>query len=439
MQFNDYNHTLAGCDFRACGIGVNSTGGANFYVRDSHFERSRIMDLRVRGEHGISVRRCTSTGSRLFIEEATIAPLTVQDCQVSDWTNPTGAITLGSGPVLLFACVFTRPPNRHPAIVPRNNRPLIVSNNRSAGTEALVKPGNSRRVTEISAGSTGGSLRSAGQVFFSDKVCMPGKVFDAKRDFGAKADDQTDDTAAIQAAIDAARKHGRQALAYLPSGDYAVTKTLKVIGRDYCFGGSGTHSRLLWRGPDGGVLLRVHDPEDVTMENLDVGNAGSQKNAIDILQTGSGAPAGMHYERVWVFGMYRKQAFVKGLQCRDLGPGTVMTADHFNGNLRFTDCARARLLFNTSFEGAIVVEGRQPHRDGLLGFMTRLATINTNGLCVKDSQNLMMSDYYVESADRMMEFHGNTGDPAVSGDWPCRWASSWRPGFLPIGSGAAGT
>jgi hypothetical protein len=121
MQFNDYNHTLAGCEFRDCGIGVNSTGGANFYVRDSHFARSRILDVRVRGEHAMSVRRCTSTDSRMFIEEATIAPLTVQDCQVADWTNPEGALRLGSGPVLLFDCVFTRPTNRLAPIVPGNH------------------------------------------------------------------------------------------------------------------------------------------------------------------------------------------------------------------------------------------------------------------------------------------------------------------------------
>jgi len=65
--------------------------------------------------------------------------------------------------------------------------------------------------------------------------------------------------------------------------------------------------------------------------------------------------------------------------------------------LKFTDCSRANLLFNTSFEGAFVVEGKEPEALGAR-FMTRLATINTNGLYVKDSQNLVLSDYYVESA-----------------------------------------
>jgi len=40
------------------------------------------------------------------------------------------------------------------------------------------------------------------------------------------------------------------------------------------------------------------------------------------------------------------------------------------------------------------------------------ATINTHGLDV-DSQSLVVSDYYVESADRMMEFSA-IRDPAAA-------------------------
>ena len=205
MQFNDYNHTVAGCEFVGCGVGVNSVGGANFYVRDSHFEKSSIMDIRARGEHGISVRRCASSGSRMFLEEATIAPLTVQDCQVSAWTNPYGAITLGSGPVVLFDCVFASPPSRHPPITVSGGQHLILSNNKSVGSDSLVKPGASQNITEIPATKLCGSLNWPGQTFFQEKVRIPGKVFDAKKDFGAKGDGKTDDTAAAQAAINAAR------------------------------------------------------------------------------------------------------------------------------------------------------------------------------------------------------------------------------------------
>jgi hypothetical protein len=412
LTFNDYNFTMAGCDFLDCGTGVYGGKGSNFYVRDCHFERSQVTDVRVYAEHACSVRRCTSLGSRLFIEQNSIAPLTVQDCQVADWTNPAGAVTLGGGPVIVFDCVFTNPPARHAPITPGHGQRLVLSNNRSADTDALVKPGSSEFVTDVAAGKLGGSLTSARQVFRTEHAGVAGKVFDARRDFGAKADGKADDAAAIQAAIDAARQHGQGAVAYLPSGDYAIGRTLSVAGKDYRLAGSGWHTRLLWQGPQDGTMVEVRDPGDVTVENLGIGEAGSQKNAIDILQTGSGAPSSVHYERVWVFGMYRKQPFTKGLVGRGLPKGTVIRADHFTGNLHFTNSSRAALLFNSSYEGAIVVEGKDEKvRDGVLGFQTRLGTANLHGLYVRDSQNITMSDYYVESADRLMEFDGSPGDP----------------------------
>ena len=192
----------------------------------AHFENSKVMDIRARGEHGISMRRCTSTGSRMFIEEATIAPLTVQDCQVSGWTNSTRAITLGSGPVVLFDCTFVNPPTHHPPITLCNGQHLILSNNKNLGTDGLVKPEISRNITEVPAGKLGGSLNSPLLTFFQDGVRIPGKVFDASRDFGAKGDGKTDDSTAAQAAINAARALGQGAIAYFPSGAYQVPSTL---------------------------------------------------------------------------------------------------------------------------------------------------------------------------------------------------------------------
>ena len=412
LTFNDYNFTFAGCAFIDCGTGVFGGKGSNFYVRDSHFERSRAVDVRIAAEHACSVRRCTSVGSRRFIEESSIAPLTVQDCQVSGWTDPAGAVALDNGPAILFDCVFTAAPGRHPPITLARGQPLIVSQNRSAETDGLVKPADGAVVTEVPEGARGGSITSARREFLTDKADVGGKVFDARRDFGAKGDGKADDTKAIQATLDAAREHGRGSVAYLPSGDYAVTRTLRVTGRDWRFAGSGTHTRLFWYGPPDGAIVEVRDPERITVENLNVGEAGRQKNGADILQTGLGAASSVNYDRVWVYGMYRKQAGVKGFVARDLPQGTVIRADHFNGNLRFVKSARATILFNSSYEGAIVVEGKgEGLRDGFLGFQTRLGTANRYGLCVRDSRSIVMSDYYVEQADRLMEFGGNAGDP----------------------------
>ena len=69
------------------------------------------------------------------------------------------------------------------------------------------------------------------------------------------------------------------------------------------------------------------------------------------------------------------------------------------------------MLANCSYEGSVVIEGKDPARAGLLGFQTRLATIVTYGLYVRDNHNVVMSDFYVEQADNGYLFEGSPGDP----------------------------
>ena len=59
-------------------------------------------------------------------------------------------------------------------------------------------------------------ITSAQQRSFRSEANIPGKVFDARRDFGAKGDGKSDDTDAVVATIKAAREHGKGAIAYLP-------------------------------------------------------------------------------------------------------------------------------------------------------------------------------------------------------------------------------
>ncbi len=42
--------------------------------------------------------------------------------------------------------------------------------------------------------------------------------------------------------------------------------------------------------------------------------------------------------------------------------------------------------------------------------MTRLSTGNIHGLYVRNSQSIVMSDYYVESADHLLDLRGDPGD-----------------------------
>ncbi len=408
LQFNDYDFTLAGCQFEDCGTALYGSRGCNFYVRDCAFRRSRAVDVLVGAEHGCSVRRSTSMGSRMFVQHDCIAPLTIEGCRVDGWTNPDAAVTLNWGPVLIFDTAFTHPPGRKPPVQPGNGQRIVLSAVESSGTDDIVQS-TGAQVSRIPSGGRSEALSlSPARTFLVERAEAPRVILDARRDLGAKGDGVADDTASVQRTIDAARGRGHGAMAYLPSGDYVITRTLILSGRDYEVAGSGTHTRLFWRGPKGGTLIHVMSPAGITVENLDAGTSGDQQNGVDILQTG---PGHARYERVWVYGMYAKQPFRKGFVARDLPSGATILGEHVTGNLRFTDCSRARILMNSSYEGAVTVDGREPVRDGIVGFLTRLGTLNLYGLYVRDSQSIVMSDYYVEQADRLLDLRGAPGDP----------------------------
>lgn len=414
LSFNDYNYTFDGCEFVRCGIGIECRHG-NFYARNCHFRGSREADIASAPEHASSVRRCTSLGSRAFLRFANpVSPMTVQDCQVEGWTGPDGAVTLNGAPVLLFDCAFRGgPQGQAPVRILRSGQRLIVSENTAPDAPTVIQEGHEGMVYTIPPGKRRGTLRSARETFLRDATPVPSRVFDAVRDFGAKGDGKADDTAALQRAIDAAREHGRGAIAYLPTGTYVITNTLRLTGRDYAVGGSGFMTRIVWRGAEDGTMLAVHDPQNVTLEHIAIGNhdAGKMNNAVDILQTGSGKPSRMTYDGVFVYGMYQKEPFRKGLHLRGLGREAVVVAPHLQGNIRIVESAEATQLFNCSYEGSAVIEGAGRRRGGLIGFQTRLSTITTHGLYLRDNQSVVMSDFYVEQADDGFVLEGGPEHP----------------------------
>ena len=410
ISFNDYNWTFDGCEFRACDIGLECRHG-NFYVRNTHFQNSRAVDVLAQPEHGCSLRRCTSTGSHRFLDfNNSVSPLTVQDCQVADWKATDGAVLLNGAPVTMFDCRFSKPPNADPPVrALRASQRLILSENTADGSRELLAGNNQSHRYTVPAGQRERALHSADQHFFRSTALVPGKVFDAQRDFGAKGDGHSDDTAALQRCINAARLHGRQAIAYLPTGVYNVSETLKITGRDYFVGGSGFLTKLYWRGAEGGAIVEVHEADCVTLQHISVGNhdVGPMNNAIDVLHTGSAARTRMTYDSVFTFGMYQKEPFRKGLHLRGLGPEEAVVLSGVQGNLRVIDSAAATILARTTFEGSVIVEGTSPRRDGFLGFLTRLSTITRHGLYVRDNHSIVMSDYYIEQADNGFVFEGS--------------------------------
>lgn len=410
ISFNDYNWTFDGCEIRACDIGLECRHG-NFYVRNTHFQGNRTVDVLAEPEHGCSLRRCTSSGSNRFLEfNNSVSPLTVQDCQIAGWKATDGAILLSGAPAAMFDCRFSEPPNGDPPVrTLRDSQRLILSENTAAGSRELVAGGDPSHRYIVAAGQRTGVLDGADRSFFRTTAVVPGKVFDARRDFGAKGDGHSDDTLALQRCIDAARSHGRKAIAYLPTGVYNVTETLKITGSDYFIGGSGFVTKLYWQGMEGGTIVEVHEPDDVTLQHVSIGNhdVGPMNNAIDVLQTGSATRTRMTYESVFIFGMYQKEPFRKGLHLRGLGPDEVVVLSGVQGNLRVIDSAAATILARTTYEGSVIVEGTAPDRDGFLGFLTRLSTVTRHGLYVRDNHSIVMSDYYIEQADNGFVFEGS--------------------------------
>jgi len=413
VGFNDYDYTLAGCDFNACGSGVEC-GHGNFYIRDCAFSGSKIADIRGNPEHGSSVRRCVSRGSAQFIDYASsVAPLVVQDCLVSGWTGSNGAIAHNGAPLLVFDCRFENPPDAKSPVECANTDKVIASSN-SCSTP--VAPISGVTPYNIPAGQIPPSVGVAGDKlasFVTEAIPAPETVFDARRDFHATGDGRTDDTAAIQKTIDAAAAHGPGAVAYLPLGIYAITSTLQIKEGQFILAGSGAGTRLAWRSPAHEPLISIVDPRGLVVRNLYVGHGddGAQANSADIEQTCTHGPSRITYDGVYVYGKYARQPLTKGLLLEGLSKECVVVLNMVEGNLRVDNSADATILVNTSYEGAVTVDGANAARGGFLGFQSRLNTNCPYGVFVHHSNNLVMSDWYSEQNDNGVSADGEAGDP----------------------------
>jgi len=292
---------------------------------------------------------------------------------------------------------------------------LILSDNIGINTNSLSKKARISHIVELPDGKRNGVVKSADQSFLKEKISVPNKIFDAVKDFGAKGDGKADDTAAIQAAVDAARNWGQGSIAYLPSGRYNVTKSIRVTGGDYTAGGAGFLRRtsLVWKGPEGGVIFTVHDPMNVTLENLTIGHhdLGPMNNAADIRQTSSGKPSRMTYDGIFGYGIYQGKPLIQGMEFVDLPQNAVVRGVFVQGNLRLKNCSRATILFNNSYGGSVTIEGSEKQRDGFLGFMTRLSTNPAYTLLIKNNYSIVMSDFYNENSNRHIILEGGTNDP----------------------------
>ena len=420
LGYNQLDNTVTGCGFYHCTSAIRNITG-NVYVRDSHFEHSREIDIYTHVGHNSAIR-CTSVGSNRFLQSDD--GFVLQDCHVEGWKSPNGAVVMTGSPFTIFDCTFSNPPSdAPPVVVARPDIPVLLSNCESSGTRGVL-PGSIKPLV-IPPGKRGPTVTSARQTFFRTDVKVGGKVFDAKRDFGAKGDGKTDDTDAILATIAAAREHGKGAIAYLPCGEYLVKKTIEITGRDYRVTGAGccwdAGTAVRWAGPaaaDGGeaAIFHVKNATNLELAGLKVGSAYcDEPGLISILHEGSdaasGGPALVTYDDVGGYTMFR------GLRHND----RIFIGVLF-GIAEFDSCQRATVVFeqfhpsrhpqSKKFETSLRIRGRDQSvpKDGFLGLLTFYNSQNPFDITVEDSQNLVISDYYTEQTWRILLMKGNPGD-----------------------------
>ncbi|HEY3330692.1 MAG TPA: glycosyl hydrolase family 28-related protein [Capsulimonadaceae bacterium] len=423
VQWNYYDNRFSGCEFTDCGVGLECQKG-NFYLYDSRFVRSTNVDIFAYA-HSHSVIRCVSSGSAQFIRTGGGAAgclMMVQDCRVDKWTGANGAIEAKMrGPLVAFDCVFTNPPDAKPAIRLANGReflqPAVVSCN-LGGIDAGVRGD----VLEVPAGSRSRSLITAATSFLSATEAIPGRVFDAKLDFGAKGDNRTDDTDAIAKTIAAARAAGKGAIAYLPTGSYAVSRTLDIGGADYWFGGNGYRTILRWTGAAGGTVVSVRDTKNVTLEQFRI---DAPVDVAHVLQTSSGGVSSVACDGIYVGGSWikptgpddsmpignggiSKSVTLRGLECVGLPAGATVRIRHWDGSMSFKDCAAATILTEYNIDGTVKLSGTAP-KTGFIGYLARANSGNIADTIVEDNNDLVMGSYYTEQTIQQTVLRGKPG------------------------------
>ncbi len=441
VNFNYLDNTVRRCEFRHCKQGVYAGAGTNVYVRESHFAQIAGTVITTSGEAGNSVRHCSAQDFGAFIDNrSSVGPLTVQDCWLEGWRTlrdaqqPAGVITLrgGSAPCLLFDNTFRTTAATYDevkdvallSVNPAVTRYFLANNRDILGDRAPeqvpLRPalnGAEQHGYLLPVPAGDGEVTSADQCFFRTELAVPSKIFDARVDFGAKGDGKTDDTAALQRTIDAARAYGKDALAYLPKGRYLVSAALTMTGSHYRVGGCGGFgAAIVWKGPETGTTLQITDPDGLVLENIVIGRHDypQGKSLLDIQQTSTpGATASrMTYENVAVFGMYQGKPLERGLQLLNLKKGDVVNIDEVNGNIRVTDCADAVVYLGLSYEGTVTVDGKSPARRGFIGGDVRLGTVSNPGVWIRDNQSFTISDLYCESSKQYMRMDGDPALPA---------------------------
>jgi hypothetical protein len=277
----------------------------NYYVTNSRFEGSAVFDASV-PNHACSFRRVVSVGSRQFLT-GNGGLLKVHGCYVHSWGAAGAAVPAieqgynGRGPWQILDTVFAAP--LHPsssAIALFNagaNATLLLSNVSMVnnGSAPLLDPVKAARMGAAGGGRLYTLPPGAAAVtrhlaplgrdthFLRSGARMPGRVFDAVRDFAADARGARQSGAAIQACINAAAAQGNGSVCYLWAGIYKVNRTLTACGTGFSLegGGSGQATQLFWdpAAPGPAVLFATGPGAGCAVTNFSIRQMNFVSNA----------------------------------------------------------------------------------------------------------------------------------------------------------------
>jgi hypothetical protein len=152
-----------------------------------------------------------------------------------------------------------------------------------------------------------------------------------KTNLGAVGDGVTDDTAAIQKALNALGP--KEPTLYFPAGTYRITQTLTLAGQGYVnvIGEDPAVTTIVWAGSSGGTMLHLNGIMHSRFDRMTFDGRGNAGVAVDQSWIGSGNYFDTGNE-------YADDVFKNagtGLRCGNLGHGcaeTSMLRDQFLNN-----------------------------------------------------------------------------------------------------------
>lgn len=170
------------------------------------------------------------------------------------------------------------------------------------GTTIAIPEGTTNAGTLWIETGPGPFILGTTAIVFSPSGTAGGASVVNVRDFGATGDGVTDDTAAIQSALNLfGVATSRTGSVYIPLGEYKITQTLVYEGNPtfgiHIYGAVGgtygpTGSRLVWAGASGGTMLYCLGMNGSTIDNLEFNGNGVAHTGLHIDATNADVPPG---------------------------------------------------------------------------------------------------------------------------------------------------